>query len=89
MTREKFIKKLKREDYSYKIEGDRVVVTDRGHVNLGSLTSLPPGVEFRNGGDVYLGSLTGDWFARWNGNIEGVDGKRLLNLMISKGLFER
>jgi hypothetical protein len=58
MTREEFIKVLDREDYSYKIEGDKVVVTDEGHVDLGSLTSLPPGVEFKNEGAVDLRSLT-------------------------------
>jgi len=148
-SQEKFIKKLKREDYSYGIEGDKVVVTDRrsvdlesltslppgvvfknkSYVNLESLTSLPPGVEFKNGGNVYLnsltslppdvefknvgyvylqsltslppgvefsnggsvdlGDLTGGWFSDWKGNIEGIDPKRLLNSMISKGVFER
>jgi hypothetical protein len=129
MTREAFIKVLKKEGYSYEIEGDKVVVTgegfvylrsltslppgvvfrNRGYVDLGSLTSLPPGVEFRNRssvyltsltslppdvefrneGDVYLGFLIGRWFDKWKGNIEGIDSKRLLNSMISKGLFER
>jgi hypothetical protein len=54
------------------------------------LTSLHPGVEFKNGGGVYLGSLIGDYsFTNWQGNIEGIDSKRLLNSMISKGIFER
>ena len=60
-----------------------------GEVWLGSLTFISPGVEFKNGGDVFLKSLTGGMFDNWNGNIEGIDNKRLLNLMISKGLFER
>jgi hypothetical protein len=46
-------------------------------------------VEFRNEGDVSLDSLTGGYFSEWKGNIEGIDSKRLLNFMISKGLFER
>jgi len=62
-------------------------------VSLNSLTSLPPGVEFKNVGYVLLGFLVGgiggNWFEDWKGNIEGIDSKRLLNLMISKGLFER
>ena len=147
MTREKFIKVLKNEKYSYEIEGDKIIVTHEddvwltlitslppgvefnnrgdvwlmsltslppgvvfnngGSVRLGSLTSLPPDVEFNNGGDVdlksltslpsgmefnnsgdvYLESLTGDWFEYWKGNIDGIDSKRLLNLMISKGVF--
>jgi hypothetical protein len=44
-------------------------------------------VVFKNEGGVYLYSLTGDWFRNWKGNIEGIDNKRLLNLMISKGMF--
>jgi len=60
-----------------------------GSVYLDSLTSLPPGVEFNNRGYVYLDDLLGGYFNGWEGNIEGIDNKRLLNLMISKGLFER
>jgi hypothetical protein len=56
---------------------------------LNSLTSLPPGVVFKNGGDVNLKALTGDWFSKWKGNIEGIDSKRLLNSMIKQGVFER
>ena len=109
MTREEFIKVLKEKRYSYKIEGDKIVVNygggvdlnsitsipngvvfnNGGGVYLGSLTSLPPGVEFKNGGSVGLYSLTGDWFSNWKGNIEGIDNKRLLNLMIKNGVFKR
>ena len=152
MTREEFIEILDKRGYSYEIEGDKVVVTHKGGVYLNSLTSLPPGVEFRNGGDVWLDSITslppgvefmnrgrvylrsltsippgvvfknkgdegdvwldsitslppgvefrnggdvsldyllGDYFNRWNGNIEGIDSKRLLNKMIKDGIFER
>ena len=59
------------------------------YVSLNSLTSLPPGVEFKNRGDVYLRSLIRGGFQDWEGNIKGIDSKRLLNFMISKGLFER
>jgi hypothetical protein len=119
----------KKKDYIYEIEGNKIIVTYKGNVGLGSLTSLPSGVEFKNGGyvnlrkltsippgvvfknygsvyledltslppgvvfenggDVNLGSLIGDYFNRWSGNIEGIDSKRLLNFMISKGIFER
>jgi hypothetical protein len=58
MTREAFIKVLDKKDYSYEIEGDRIVVISKVDVDLGSLTSLPPGVEFRNRGDVFLNALT-------------------------------
>jgi hypothetical protein len=148
MTQEEFIEVLKKEGYSYEIEGDKIVVTDRrlgidltsinsipadvefrnlhhvrlcllntlppgiefnntgrvtlesltslphgaefkneGNVLLNSLTSISPGMEFRNKGDVYLESLIGGWFEDWKDNIRGVESKRLLNLMISKGMF--
>ena len=109
MTQEAFIKVLDKEDYSYEIEGDLIVVTygygvdlsaltsippgvefkNGGYVDLSALTSLPPGVEFKNGEDVYLGLLIGRWFDEWQGNIEGIDSKRLLNVMIKQGVFER
>ena len=58
MTQEEFIEILDKEDYSYEIEGDKIVVTHEREVDLDSLTSFPSGVEFKNGGDVYLQSLT-------------------------------
>ena len=61
-----------------------------GSVSFKYLESIPPGVEFNNRGGVWLGPLSGgDYFHRWEGNIEGVDSKRLLNLMIKQGVFER
>ena len=60
---------------------------NQGFVNLPSLKSLPPGVRFENKGDVWLSSLVGGWFNEWAGNIEGVNPKRLLNLMVDKKLF--
>ena len=129
MTREEFIAELKGKSYSYEIEGDKIIVTSNGYVDLNAFTSLPPGVEFKNkgsvylnsltslppgvvfsnqgevglgsltslspgvifdnGGDVYLRSLMGGFFDDWKGNIEGIDNKRLLHVMISLGLFER
>jgi len=56
-------------------------------IDLGPLKKIPPSVVFNNKGWVNL-----DWFGsswEWRGNIEGVDAKRLLNKMISLGLFER
>ena len=107
MTREAFIDILDEKRYSYMIVGGKIVVTDddavhldaltsippgvvfrnEGSVHLDALTSLPPGVEFRNGGSVYLRALIGGTIFQWKGNIEGVESKRLLNLMISKGMF--
>ena len=129
MTQEEFKKVLEEKGYSYKIEGDKIVVTHGGDVDLdsletlppgvgfkngrdvflksltslppgvefknggrvylSSLTSLPPGVEFENGGGVYLRSLMRRWFGDWEGNIEGIRSNRLLNKMISLGLFDR
>ena len=109
MTREEFIEVLNGEGYSYEMEGNKIVVTYKSGVYLDSLTSLPPGVVFKNGGSVFLDSLAsippsvvfknggdvdlrsliGGWFYYWEGNIKGIDRKRLLNKMISLGLFER
>ena len=149
MTQEEFIGILDNEGYSYEIEGDKIIITGDGDVDLDdltslppgvvfrnehtvdlddltslppgvefrngdhvflrslislppdvefkngcdvylySLTSLPPGVEFKNRGDVYLKSLIGGWYNDLGGNIKikGIDSKRLLNLMIKKGMF--
>jgi hypothetical protein len=57
-----------------------------GVVRLPSLTHLAPGVEFKNGGVVWLPSLGLDT-GKWVGNIEGIEGRRLLNLMIKRGMF--
>ena len=66
-----------------------VVFENRLNAELDSLISLHPGVEFKNRGDVYLISITGNWFKYWKGNIEGIGTNRLLNKMISIGLFDR
>jgi hypothetical protein len=58
MTQKEFIKKLDEKGYSYEIEGDKLVVTHELAVSLVSLTSLPPGVEFKNKVYVDLDSLT-------------------------------
>ena len=58
MTQEEFIKVLDEKGCSYKIEGDKIIVTYRGSVFLESLTSLPPGVVFKNEGGVDLRYLT-------------------------------
>jgi hypothetical protein len=58
MTREEFINVLDAKGYSYKIEGDKIIVNRKGVINLRDLTSLPPGVVFRNEGHIFLSSLT-------------------------------
>ena len=57
MTQEEFIEVLDDNGYSYKMEGNNIVVTHNRSVYLESLETLPPGVEFKNRGSVYLGSL--------------------------------
>ena len=109
MTQEAFIKELERKGYSYSEEGNKIMITDRGGIYLDDLTSLPSGVEFRNGGSVFLDALTslpsgvefknqlsvhlgfliGGWNCDWEGNIKGIGSNRLLNKMISIGLFNR
>jgi hypothetical protein len=64
-----------------------VAFNNEGLVWLPSLTHLPPGVEFNNKGGVYLGSLGIDT-REWAGNIKGINGVRLLNLMIKRGMFK-
>ena len=56
-------------------------------VYLTSLKTIPPGVEFKNGGDVHLNSIIGGWLFEWKGNIKGIKSKRLLNIMIKRGVF--
>ena len=58
MTQEEFKDILKANMYSYKEEGDKIVITTHGDVSLPSLTSIPSDVEFRNGRYVSLTSLT-------------------------------
>jgi hypothetical protein len=64
-----------------------VVFSNEGYVSLESLKTLPPDVVFKNEGDVWLESLVGGPFEDWRGNIEGINNKKLLNFMISKGVF--
>jgi hypothetical protein len=56
MTREEFIEILNRRYYSWASEGNNIVITDRGEIDL-DITSIPPNVEFRNDTYVYLDSL--------------------------------
>jgi hypothetical protein len=58
MTRDQFIEILKEKGYDYHNEGERIIVDHEGYIFLNNLTSLPSGIEFRNGGEVGLRSLT-------------------------------
>jgi len=65
-----------------------VVFFNREDVFFRDIETISPGVEFRNGGYVYLGKFTdGGLFHYWDGNIKGIDSKRLLNLMIKQEMF--
>jgi hypothetical protein len=77
--------------YLYHVENihPSVKFNNEGDVYLYHVENIHPSVKFNNEGDVYLRSLTGNWFSKWGGNIEGIASKRLLNVMISKGVFER
>jgi len=57
MTREAFIRELNKNNYSYKIQAGRIVVTQDGSVWLSYLRDLPSGVEFRNGANLNLEGL--------------------------------
>jgi hypothetical protein len=132
MTREEFINVLIKNRYSYREYGNRIIVNSKRSVVLGSLISMPSGVDFNNVGNVNLDSLIhlpsdvrfyntgivsldsvrsispgvyfkpnyigdvvwipllgGEYFSSWKGNIKDINNFRLLNKMISLGLFER
>ena len=60
------------------------------NVLMRSIENIPPGVSFDNRGDIYLDSLIkGGFPGNWRGNIEGINYKRLINKMISIGLFDK
>jgi hypothetical protein len=69
--------------YARSIPAD-VEFTNYGAVVLHSTQYIDPSVVFNNDGYVLLKVLNTE---NWKGNIEGVDGKRLLNLMIKRGIF--
>jgi hypothetical protein len=93
----------------YRGKKDQILITSKKEVGLRGVKTLPSGLEFRNGGnvylhdveeiskgvefnnlwDVYLPKIFGVYLNRWQGNIEGINSKTLLNHMIKKGLLER
>jgi hypothetical protein len=67
-----------------------VVFVNEGNIWLDSLRRIPSGVVFANSGHLQLTELAGGkTFHKWEGNIEGIDSKRLLNKMVALGLFDR
>ena len=66
------------------------VVFDNGKsIYLPLVKSIPPGIKFNGYEGIYLKSLIGGWFYKWEGNIDGIQPNRLLNKMIKDGLFDR
>jgi len=60
MTREEFIEKLDRERYSYKIEGDKVILMGRRKYPYSiwlDCEYIPDNIIFKNNGDVILDRL--------------------------------
>jgi len=53
MTAKNFIRVLNRRGFSYKIKGDKIIITHKGDIVF-KLTSLPPNVHFNNPGRIDL-----------------------------------
>ena len=66
-----------------------VVFNNRKFIYLPSVKSISPAIEFNSYGNIYLISLIGGWFEHWRGNIDGIQPNRLLNKMISLGIFDK
>jgi hypothetical protein len=59
-------------------------------INLNSIRTIPKEIQFTNGGMIWLKSIIKEgYFNKWTGNIDEILWKRLLNKMISEGLFDR
>jgi hypothetical protein len=56
---------------------------------LNSLRSIPPGVEFGPNTSPYLKKYSNDCISQWPINIGGISFNKLLNKMISLGLFDK
>ena len=56
-TTTELIKVLDLKGYGYVCDNKLVNITHKGDVDLGSLTSLPEGIQFNNHGGVFLRSL--------------------------------
>jgi len=58
MTREEFIKELEYQGYTYKEEGNKIIITKESRVlYLDSIKDLPSNVVFMNSSTVYLTDL--------------------------------
>jgi hypothetical protein len=65
---------------------DDVEFRNMGNVDLSSM-DIPINLidSFNNSGDITFKNL--HWSGNWEGNLEGIDNKRLLRFMISNGVF--
>ena len=57
-------------------------------LSLYSLKSIPKEIVFENGTVIWLDSL-GINSNQWEGNLEGINTRRIINKMIELGLFDR
>jgi hypothetical protein len=71
-------------DHSIKELPGNIEFVNSGPVRLDNTIGIDPTVVFNNNGYVSIKKLN---TRTWNGNIKGINGRRLLNLMIKKELF--
>ena len=67
-----------------------VTFKNRGYVRLSGIISIEPGVEFNNGGELIISPILkyGNGYLKHHQfYIDGIEKKRLFNLMISRGVF--
>ena len=69
MTQKEFIKVLDESGYSYQIKGDRIIVTHEDDVDLQTLDTIPSDVEFENGGDHAITSISSGVVFRNSGHV--------------------
>jgi hypothetical protein len=66
-----------------------ITFNNTGAIQFESLESISPDFVFGGPEYFYLGPFIEEFLHYWDGNIEGVHPKRLLNKMISLGLFDK
>jgi hypothetical protein len=66
-----------------------ITFNNTGAIQFESLESISPDFVFEGPEYFYLGPFIEEFLHYWDGNIEGVHTKRLLNKMISLGLFDK
>lgn len=55
-----------------------------GTIYLNFLETIHPNIQLNNKGSVFIENLDTN---HWKGNIKGINGKRLFNIMIKQGVF--